>query len=58
MTVFGRTGTKWGFEHFPIKPDVLYGGKGLLISLIGVVGAVACLLVVTFAQLAIVAVGR
>lgn len=29
MTGFGRTGTKWGFEHFPVEPDVIYGGKGL-----------------------------
>jgi adenosylmethionine-8-amino-7-oxononanoate aminotransferase len=29
MTGFGRTGTRWGFEHFPIQPDIIYGGKGL-----------------------------
>jgi adenosylmethionine-8-amino-7-oxononanoate aminotransferase len=29
MTGFGRTGTRWGFEHFPLLPDVIYGGKGL-----------------------------
>ena len=29
MTGFGRTGRRWGYEHFPIRPDVLYGGKGL-----------------------------
>jgi adenosylmethionine-8-amino-7-oxononanoate aminotransferase len=29
MTGFGRTGTRWGHEHFPLSPDVLYGGKGL-----------------------------
>ncbi len=29
MTGFGRTGTKWGHEHFPVEPDVIYGGKGL-----------------------------
>ena len=29
MTGFGRTGRRWGHEHFPIAPDVLYGGKGL-----------------------------
>ena len=29
MTGFGRTGRRWGHEHFPIRPDVLYGGKGL-----------------------------
>ena len=29
MTGFGRTGRRWGYEHLPIRPDVLYGGKGL-----------------------------
>ena len=29
MTGYGRTGTKFGHEHFPIEPDVLVGGKGL-----------------------------
>ncbi len=29
MTGYGRTGTTWGFEHFPYEPDVLVGGKGL-----------------------------
>jgi adenosylmethionine-8-amino-7-oxononanoate aminotransferase len=29
MTGFGRTGTRWGHEHLPFVPDVLYGGKGL-----------------------------
>ena len=29
MTGFGRTGTRWGHEHFPLRPDVIYGGKGL-----------------------------
>jgi adenosylmethionine-8-amino-7-oxononanoate aminotransferase len=29
MTGFGRTGTKWGHEHFPVEPDVIFGGKGL-----------------------------
>jgi len=29
MTGFGRTGTRWGFQHFPVEPDILYGGKGL-----------------------------
>jgi adenosylmethionine-8-amino-7-oxononanoate aminotransferase len=29
MTGFGRTGRTWGHEHFPIRPDVIYGGKGL-----------------------------
>jgi adenosylmethionine-8-amino-7-oxononanoate aminotransferase len=29
MTGFGRSGTRWGFEHFPLQPDILYGGKGL-----------------------------
>jgi adenosylmethionine-8-amino-7-oxononanoate aminotransferase len=29
MTGFGRTGRRWGHEHLPIRPDVVYGGKGL-----------------------------
>ncbi len=29
MTGFGRTGRRWGYEHLPIRPDVLFGGKGL-----------------------------
>jgi adenosylmethionine-8-amino-7-oxononanoate aminotransferase len=29
MTAFGRTGRRWGHEHFPIRPDVIFGGKGL-----------------------------
>ena len=29
MTGFGRTGRRWGFDHLPIQPDILYGGKGL-----------------------------
>jgi adenosylmethionine-8-amino-7-oxononanoate aminotransferase len=29
MTGFGRTGRRWGHDHLPITPDVLYGGKGL-----------------------------
>lgn len=29
MTGYGRTGTTWGHQHFPITPDVIVGGKGL-----------------------------
>ena len=29
MTGFGRTGVRWGHEHLPFQPDVIYGGKGL-----------------------------
>ena len=29
MTGFGRTGRRWGHEHLPLRPDVVYGGKGL-----------------------------
>jgi len=29
MTGFGRTGLTWGHEHLPLRPDVIYGGKGL-----------------------------
>jgi len=29
MTGFGRTGARWGHQHFPVEPDIIYGGKGL-----------------------------
>ncbi len=29
MTGYGRTGTTWGHQHFPMQPDVIVGGKGL-----------------------------
>ena len=29
MTGFGRTGLRWGHQHFPITPDIIFGGKGL-----------------------------
>ena len=29
MTGFGRTGVDFGFQHWPISPDILVGGKGL-----------------------------
>lgn len=29
MTGYGRTGLRWGHQHFPITPDVIVGGKGL-----------------------------
>jgi adenosylmethionine-8-amino-7-oxononanoate aminotransferase len=29
MTGYGRTGTAWGHQHFPMQPDVIVGGKGL-----------------------------
>ena len=29
MTGFGRTGTKFGFQHWDITPDILVSGKGL-----------------------------
>lgn len=29
MTGLGRTGKKWGFEHFDISPDIIVGCKGL-----------------------------
>jgi adenosylmethionine-8-amino-7-oxononanoate aminotransferase len=29
MTGFGRTGVRWGHQHFPFEPDVIVGGKGL-----------------------------
>jgi adenosylmethionine-8-amino-7-oxononanoate aminotransferase len=29
MTGFGRTGLRWGHQHFPVEPDVIFGGKGL-----------------------------
>ncbi len=29
MTGFGRTGTNFGYQHWPITPDVLIAGKGL-----------------------------
>ena len=29
MTGFGRTGSTFGYQHWPIEPDILVGGKGL-----------------------------
>lgn len=29
MTGFGRTGEAFGYQHWPIEPDILIGGKGL-----------------------------
>jgi len=29
MTGFGRTGRRFGFEHWDLQPDILVGGKGL-----------------------------
>ncbi|CAB4847171.1 MAG: aminotransferase class III-fold pyridoxal phosphate-dependent enzyme [Actinobacteria bacterium] len=29
MTGYGRTGLKFGHQHFPLHPDVIVGGKGL-----------------------------
>ena len=29
MTGFGRTGEKFGFQHWPVQPDILVSGKGL-----------------------------
>jgi adenosylmethionine-8-amino-7-oxononanoate aminotransferase len=29
MTGYGRTGLPFGHQHFPLKPDVVVGGKGL-----------------------------
>ena len=29
MTGFGRTGTRWGHDLLPLRPDIVYGGKGL-----------------------------
>jgi adenosylmethionine-8-amino-7-oxononanoate aminotransferase len=29
MTGYGRTGRTWGHQHFPIRPDIIVGGKGL-----------------------------
>src|ERR1700710_1838829 len=29
MTGYGRTGLKFGHQHFPFVPDVIIGGKGL-----------------------------
>ncbi len=29
MTGFGRTGTNFGFQHWPATPDILVAGKGL-----------------------------
>ncbi|MFV2089241.1 MAG: aspartate aminotransferase family protein [Pseudomonadales bacterium] len=29
MTGFGRTGTPFGYQHWPITPDILVSGKGL-----------------------------
>ena len=29
MTGYGRTGTRWGFQHWKFQPDIIVGGKGL-----------------------------
>ena len=29
MTGFGRTGINFGYQHWPIEPDIIVGGKGL-----------------------------
>lgn len=29
MTGFGRTGQRFGYQHWPIEPDILVAGKGL-----------------------------
>jgi len=29
MTGFGRTGTRFGYQHWPVTPDILVAGKGL-----------------------------
>ena len=29
MTGFGRTGIDFGYQHWPIEPDILIAGKGL-----------------------------
>ncbi len=29
MTGFGRTGIRWGYQHWPIEPDIFVSGKGL-----------------------------
>ena len=29
MTGFGRTGTKFGYQHWDVQPDLIVGGKGL-----------------------------
>jgi adenosylmethionine-8-amino-7-oxononanoate aminotransferase len=29
MTGFGRTGARFGIEHFDVRPDIMYAGKGL-----------------------------
>lgn len=29
MTGFGRTGKRWGYQHWDMVPDIIVGGKGL-----------------------------
>jgi adenosylmethionine-8-amino-7-oxononanoate aminotransferase len=41
MTGFGRTGRRFGFEHWPIRPDVLVAGKGLAGGYAPIVGVYA-----------------
>jgi adenosylmethionine-8-amino-7-oxononanoate aminotransferase len=41
MTGFGRTGKRFGFEHWPIEPDLFVSGKGLAGGYAPIVGVFA-----------------
>ncbi len=41
MTGFGRTGEKWGTNHWNVKPDIMVSGKGLTAGYAPLVGVYA-----------------
>src|SRR5471032_3197587 len=41
MTGFGRIGSKFGCDHWDLKPDVMVGGKGLAVGYAAITGVYA-----------------